>query len=311
MIKSKLGEFAPYFEKQTGSVDFIVDSKEVAVATLVKQIAGVIIAQQQANQAAHLSILGGSTVNLVFDELAKAYPELSYEHVHFWWNDERLVPASSSDSNYGQFKRRYLETGLIKMPEQNVHFMRGEVADQTDKYGAIEAECQRLARETLELLPNQVDGVPSYDLVVLGLGGDSHTASLFPGVFNYHDETLYVPTVHPVNHIERISQTARLINAAKEIAFIAFGADKYEAVTRQYAARVVNRSYQLQLAGQASDLETAFARFAQMGLDNVVELAKEYLTLEDYAAFLASYATTMVGLNTKVSFYTSKDTITK
>ena len=98
--------------------------------------------------------------------------------MHVYWVDERAVPPTHERSNYGQAKKALLDPAGI--PEASIHRMRGEASDLATAASDYEAEL----RETVKA---KLGGLPSLDLLVMGIGDDGHTASLFPG-----DRTMYV-----------------------------------------------------------------------------------------------------------------------
>src|SRR3989338_6281771 len=124
-----------------------------------------------------LVLSGGSTPKRLYQYLAEKAltPELLksfWPRVHFFWGDERTVPADHADSNYHLAWENFLVK--LNLPEANIHRMKGESADPAKAAADYEAEL----RGFFKLGPGEL---PSFDLVFLGMGPDGHTASLFPG----------------------------------------------------------------------------------------------------------------------------------
>ena len=171
---------------------------------------------------------GGSTPRPLYERLAgEPYGRgLPWERIHLFWGDERCVPPSDPRSNYGMVREVLL--GRVPVPPENVHFMDGE-AGPAHGAAAYEAELRRL-------FPGQ--RVPWFDLVLLGLGVDGHTASLFPGspVLDVRDR-LVVWDRPPDRGPERITLTLPVINQAGRILFLAVGEEKAGILARVLAPR--------------------------------------------------------------------------
>ncbi len=167
----------------------------------------------------HLVLSGGSTPIALFTLLAE--PEMRqrvpWSRVHVWWADERCVPATDPESNYGQTYAHLLS--IAPIPPENVHRAKGELAPEV---AARDYESQ-IAEA----------GNPYFDLILLGLGNDGHTASLFPGQVNEGETTRRVIAVtadyagRPAN---RVTLTPMAINGSKHVVFLVAGAGKSQAV---------------------------------------------------------------------------------
>ncbi|MCE1198470.1 MAG: 6-phosphogluconolactonase [Marinilabiliales bacterium] len=162
-----------------------------------------------------LALSGGTTPLLLFDRLAEKYPDAAtWQRVHFWWADERMVPAEDPESNFGQaYERLFSRIGL---PETQLHPIRGEREPL--------AEVRRYAAEMETHLTVQ-EGWPLFDLILLGMGEDGHTASLFPGR-EFHTKAWCEAVAHPVTGQKRITLTAPLINRARTVCFVVTGEGK-------------------------------------------------------------------------------------
>ena len=165
-----------------------------------------------------VALSGGSTPRALFSALASdAYRDrIEWSRVFVFWSDERCVPPDHADSNYRMARETLLSR--VPLPPGSVHRMRGEV---NPEQAALEYE-QTVRRE---VLPR--DGLPSLDLILLGMGPDGHTASLFPGTPALHDSARLVAANYvPKLNAHRITFTPPLINAASNVIFLVAGADK-------------------------------------------------------------------------------------
>lgn len=181
----------------------------------VEKIAQEFELYSQLNRPVHISLSGGSTPKLLFKTLAQApfNTSIKWENLHFWWGDDRMVPPQDSESNYGEVQKLLFDH--IQIPAQNIHRIRGEEP--------VEQELKRFKQELSAVIPNGI-----FDWIILGMGGDGHTASLFPYQTNFDDQNLAVIAKHPESGQIRISKTAKLIEQAKRITYLVTGAAKAE-----------------------------------------------------------------------------------
>lgn len=188
-----------------------------------------------------LALSGGSTPKALYNLLAtNARTALPWDHMYFFWGDERHVPPTDPDSNY----RMVNEAMLSKVPVPPANVFRVE-AENPDASAAAAAYDQTL-RKFFQLDAN---GVPRFDLILLGMGPDGHTASLFPGTEGLKEKSRLVIA----NWVEklkthRLSFTLPVLNAAHTVAFLVSGTDKASALKavlegnesgEQYPAKLV------------------------------------------------------------------------
>jgi 6-phosphogluconolactonase len=175
-----------------------------------------------------VALSGGSTPELLFSILGDHFSESAiWEFVHFFWGDERCVPPDNKESNYGMARKNLLDK--IDIPSSNIHWINGE--------GDPEKEAVRYSQEILSITRVR-DGLPVFDQIILGLGEDGHTASIFPGniqLFNSHK--ICEVTVHPISLQKRITLTGSVINNSDSVDFLVTGRKKAEIVEK-----IVNRS---------------------------------------------------------------------
>lgn len=165
-----------------------------------------------------VALAGGSTPLRLYDLLAwdPYVSEIDWKLAHLFWGDERCVPPAHVDSNYQQAQVQLISK--IEIPARNIHRIHGEIgADQ----GAVRYQ---------EELKRHFDKEPVFDLVLLGIGPDGHTASLFPGSDALEEiERWVVGVPHstpPPPLVDRISLTLPVINAARQVMFLVAGAGK-------------------------------------------------------------------------------------
>jgi len=188
---------------------------------VVESLANDMKAYSELGRPVHISLSGGSTPKMLFKLLASApYAEsIQWQNLHFWWGDERCVAPDDAESNYGEANT--LLFSQVALPAENIHRIRGE-----DK---PEFEVERFAQEMAEVIPCE-NGTPVFDWILLGVGADGHTASLFPNQTNYQDEKLSVLASHPESGQIRVSKTAKVLEAAKRISYLVLGAGKVDIV---------------------------------------------------------------------------------
>lgn len=178
----------------------------------------------------HISLSGGSTPKLLFKTLAAApYNQaIQWKNLHFWWGDDRMVAPSDPESNYGEVQKLLFDH--IEIPAENIHRIRGEAP--------VEQELARFQNELAEAVPNG-----EFDWIILGMGADGHTASLFPHQTNFDDENLAVIAKHPETGQVRISKTAKLLEQAKHITYLVTGAAKAEILKEIQSTPAENLPY--------------------------------------------------------------------
>ncbi len=166
-------------------------------------------------------VLAGGSTPLPAYEALRNLENVIWSNVHFFWGDERAVGPEHEDSNYRMANDALLRH--ISISDENIHRMRGELPPEQ----AAEAYEQEI-RETLALDP---DGLPNFDLMLLGMGADGHTASLFPDTEALNErDRLVVANVVPQLNTTRITLTYPVLNASHRVLFLVTGEDKGEAL---------------------------------------------------------------------------------
>ena len=166
-----------------------------------------------------VALAGGSTPRSMYSLLAlkKYRREVPWEDTHLFWGDERCVPLDHPDSNYRMVHETLLSK--ISIPPENVHRMAGEKAP---KLAAREYEAQLKTFFQLD-----EGALPRFDLILLGLGEDGHTASLFPGseALNETKRLVAANFVEKLN-AHRLTLTLPVLNNAAIVLFLVAGASK-------------------------------------------------------------------------------------
>jgi 6-phosphogluconolactonase len=211
------------------SVEVLADPRAVAEAAAERFVDAASRAIDVAGRFL-VALSGGSTPRPFFHQLGSpAYLDrVDWEMVHVFWADERCVPPSEPESNYAAAKESLLDQVDVK--PGHVHRIRGEDDPET---AALEYErLLRRAFTTSEGPPRDEAGA-RFDLIVLGMGEDGHTASLFPGTPAVSEtERWVVPVAAPVPPLRRVSLTPPVLNAAAERVFLVTGEAKAPALAR-------------------------------------------------------------------------------
>jgi len=172
----------------------------------------------------HIALSGGSTPRAAHERVSAAH-DLDWSSTHLWFGDERAVPPESEHSNYRMARESLIDRIDGTAPE--VHRVPTELG-----YRDAAVAYQRELGEAFG-----TEGPPALDLVLLGIGPDAHTASLFPGAPQLRERERWVvgvdtPGMAPL--LSRVTLTLLVLNAAREIVFLISGEDKAEAVGRAF-----------------------------------------------------------------------------
>lgn len=170
-----------------------------------------------------IALSGGSTPKPLYEAIANQ--KLPWDKIHVFWGDERYVPADHPDSNELMARRAWLDR--VDIPAANIHAIPTLEADPAVAAAKYERHLQNFF--------NSASGeFPALDVVLLGMGDDAHTASLFP-----HTEALKVSdrliTVGNKDSSIRITLTYPFINSARSVIFVVAGANKRPALAQVFA----------------------------------------------------------------------------
>jgi 6-phosphogluconolactonase len=188
-----------------------------------------------------LVLSGGSTPRPVYELLSQESTRLDWAKAHVFWGDERCLPPENAESNYRVARETLLDN--LPIPHDQVHRIHGEESP-TQAAESYEQELRAFftPHETLARYNSETD-FPAFDLILLGMGNDGHTASLFPGSPALEETRRWVVAVDhdqpPPPLVPRITLTLPVINAARTIIFLVSGeskADRLEEVIRRQEA---------------------------------------------------------------------------
>lgn len=203
-----------------GPQDVARSAADLTVAVLARGIAQ--------DRTVHLVLTGGSTAVPFFHELTRPErrAQLDWHRVHLWWGDERLVPLADPQSNAGLAERLLLGDGPL-VEEANVHPVPvDQGAEEPDGRRAAAAYAAEIERR----LPLTVDGVPTFDVILAGVGPDGHVMSIFPNSPALATDAplaMAIPAPqHVAPHLPRVTLAARLLPVAREVIVMASGAGK-------------------------------------------------------------------------------------
>jgi 6-phosphogluconolactonase len=169
-----------------------------------------------------IALAGGSTPKALYSLLATNYVSFAWNRIFLFFGDERHVPPTDPDSNYRMVNEALLSK--IAIPSENVFRVAAENPDAS----AAATDYETQLRRFFELKPREV---PRFDLILLGMGPDGHTASLFPDSPALQEESrLVVGNWVAKFNAHRITFTFPVLNNAAEVMFLASGADKAEMI---------------------------------------------------------------------------------
>lgn len=200
-------------------VKIYADSKNV-VKALAKEFYK--LTKSSVQERFNILLSGGNTPADLFKRINKKYAySIDWERIHFWWGDERCVEPDNVNSNFKQAYDFLISNILI--PDENIHRIKGE--------NNPEEEAIRYADEIKNNVNFRGEN-PVFDLVLLGLGEDGHTASIFPDELElFEDERICAVTRHPLTGQKRITITGRVLNNANRVFFMVTGANKAQRIS--------------------------------------------------------------------------------
>lgn len=189
-----------------------------------------------------IALAGGSTPKPLYESIAAQ--DLPWEKIHVFWGDERYVPADHPDSNQMMARQAWLDK--VNIPDGNIHPMltTGE---------SPAADAQKHEEHLREFFKVAVGEFPQFDVILLGIGDDAHTASLFPhtDALNVQDKLV---TVGNKDGQPRITFTASLINHAHHVIFLVAGSSKRPALAQIFAPEADPLTYPSRLIQPKGEL---------------------------------------------------------
>lgn len=177
------------------------------------------------------ALSGGSTPKLLFKLLAEEYRDkIEWSRIHFFWGDERCVPHDDPESNFGEVKRLLFDH--VPVVWSQVHAVETDLSP--------EAAAEAYSTTMLSILPTNERGLPVIDVNMLGMGGDGHTASIFPNNMEalLHNKQVCAVATHPESGQQRVTMTGPVLNASAEVTFLITGNGKTQRV-----AQILNKEH--------------------------------------------------------------------
>jgi 6-phosphogluconolactonase len=249
----------------------IVQTADDAADGAALHIGAALRSAAEARGVAHWATTGGSTAPAIYRHLRDPdHQAIPWESVHVWWGDDRFVPRDHPLSNVKPFDDIVMDIGGTeegaalgsplhpdphsRPPVANLHpFPTGEAIGRG--VGAAWAAA-RVEAALAAVGLQQRDGVPVLDLLVLGLGGDGHILSVFPGspAFDAPGWTMAIPApTHIEPHVERVTMVPSLVRVARDVLVVATGSGKADIIASVLADGADERS----LPASVADLDQA------------------------------------------------------
>ncbi len=206
-----------------------MEIENIRAIQLTDRIVKLIAEKRELNSIFYLAISGGSSPLELFRLWRGPYKDkIDWSGVMLFWVDERAVSFDNAESNYGNAKREFLD--YISISQKNVFRIIGE----EDPY----IESLRYSELVIENTDYKISG-KLFDMVILGLGEDGHTASIFPGDRSmFESENLYKSSINPYSFQKRVSMTIKAIELSDNVVFYIKGESKREIIDRIFKNNV-------------------------------------------------------------------------
>lgn len=203
-----------------------------------------------------ISLSGGSTPKPLYERISQE--SLPWEKIHVFWGDERYVSPTDPDSNQRMVRQAWLDQ--VKIPSTNIHPMPTSAENP-------EVDALNYQEELLIFFGTSLPQIPVFDIVLLGMGDDGHTASLFPNTeaLNVRDQLV---TVGNKDGDARLTFSVPLINNASCVIFLVAGASKQPALEQIFAASGDDRAYPSRLIKPQGELFWLLDQAAGAQLNN-------------------------------------------
>lgn len=209
----------------------VYSSRAALAAAAAAQFADIAERAIAARGKFNVALSGGTTPREIYRVIALEYADsIEWERVHVYWGDERCVPLEDPENNAHMAMVAMLRD--VSIPPENIHRIPVQLPSEeaADTY-------QRT------LLKHFRDMLPRFDLILLGIGADGHTASLFPASPVLDEEDRWVvATQAPTGDADRVTLTLPVLNAALHILFLVVGTEKAEALATILATETIDDS---------------------------------------------------------------------
>ncbi len=202
----------------------VLATAEQATTTVARLFKRVVNEAVRDHGHCSVALAGGTTPRALYQELAAHVfdADVPWQEAEVFFGDERDVPHDHIESNYHMAQRALLDH--VPISPDRVHPMPADAEDLETAAGEYEQTVR-------SLVPGEGDGPPRFDLILLGMGGDGHTASLFPRTEAVDETERLIVSQHvPILGRHRMTFTFPLINAARHVILLVTGDDKAEAV---------------------------------------------------------------------------------
>jgi 6-phosphogluconolactonase len=175
----------------------------------------------------HISLSGGSTPKGLFSYITSTQfkNSIQWHNLHFWWGDERCVEFKELQSNYGEARRLLFDH--IEIPKRNIHFIPLDLVNTIEDYQIVSESYSSKMKQEMPI----INEYPVYDWILLGVGEDGHTASLFPNETDLDTSDITLCVLKPITNEFRISLSANAIRSAKRITYLATGRSKARVIS--------------------------------------------------------------------------------
>jgi 6-phosphogluconolactonase len=182
--------------------------------------------QDHSGKTFNMAISGGKTPDLLFSVLAQKFADSAlWQKVHFWWVDERMVSPENAESNFGVANKLFFSK--ISIPKENIRRIKGENEPDSEALAYSQQIQNNLAQQ---------NGWPVFDLILLGMGDDGHTASIFPDQMELLDsDKICAVAKHPSTGQKRITLTGKVINNADKVCFLIAGENKAKRISEIFS----------------------------------------------------------------------------
>ena len=231
----------------------IYDGLDALSLAATDELIAIATAAVDARGRCAIALSGGSTPKRLFQALAaRGRDALPWARIDLWWSDERCVPPDHPDSNYRMAREALIDP--LGLDSARVHRMAGEVLDH-----------ERAAHEYEQALVAAVGTPPVLDYLMLGMGPDGHTASLFPHSPGLDEKKRWVIANRVAADKVRLTMTAPAILAAREIRVLTAGAEKAQALHAVLGGVHDPHQYPAQLIASSAVWLVDRAAAAQLG----------------------------------------------
>lgn len=199
----------------------VLPTSKLAAQYLANQLAELLVKLTETQRYVNVAVSGGTTPAILFSYLAEKYHDIiNWRKVNFFWVDERCVAPNHEDSNYLMTSNALFKK--IEISKGNIHRMMGE--------NDPEKEAKRYGNYISLIMPEKID-LPQFDVILLGMGDDGHTASIFPDNLSLLENTdVCAVAEHPVSKQKRITLTGPVICNSLNIFFLVTGKSKFPAM---------------------------------------------------------------------------------